>query len=62
MHAARFAEKSMKLLDYKTRHPLRNGLQKMIELAKVVAQQEPTYMLPLEIDKNTPKVWIERSI
>jgi len=56
------AEKSMKLLDYKTRHPLRDGLQKMIEWARSVGKQEPTYTLPLEITKNAPKVWIEKSI
>ena len=56
------AEKSMKLLDYKTNHSLRDGLKKMIEWAKAEGQQEPTYTLPLEITKNAPKVWLEKSI
>jgi UDP-glucose 4-epimerase len=56
------AEKSVKVLDYKTRHPLRSGVQKMIEWARAVGKQEPTYTLPLEITKNAPKVWIDRSI
>jgi UDP-glucose 4-epimerase len=43
------AEKSMKLLDYQTRHPLRNGLQKMIEWARVMGQQEPTYTIEQSI-------------
>lgn len=56
------AEKSIKFLDYKTGHSLREGLKKMIKWARAVGQQEPTYTLPLEITKNAPKVWIDRSI
>jgi UDP-glucose 4-epimerase len=55
-------EKSVKLLGYETRHPIRVGLQKMIEWARKVGPQRPTYTFPLEITKNAPKVWIERSI
>ena len=55
-------EKAMKLLDYRTRHQLSSGLQKMVEWAKSVGPQEPTYTLPLEITKNAPKVWVEKSI
>ena len=55
-------EKSKKLLDYKTRHTLRDGLQKMIAWGHNVGKQEPTYTLPLEITKNAPKVWVDRSI
>jgi UDP-glucose 4-epimerase len=55
-------EKSMRLLDYKTRHPLRNGLEEMVNWAKTVGQQEPTYVLPLEIVKNAPEVWIKKSM
>jgi len=55
-------DKSIKLLDYKTQFPLREGLKRMIEWAKKKGPQEPTYMLPLEITKNAPQVWVERAI
>jgi UDP-glucose 4-epimerase len=55
-------EKSIKLLDYKTRHPLDTGLRKMIDWAKAVGPQEPTYTLPLEITRNAPKVWVNKSV
>jgi UDP-glucose 4-epimerase len=55
-------EKSTKVLDYKTRHPLKEGLKEMIKWARMVGPQEPTYTLPLEITKNAPGVWIERTI
>jgi UDP-glucose 4-epimerase len=55
-------EKSMTFLDYQTRHKLRDGLKKMIQWATERGEQEPTYTLPLEITKNAPRVWIERSM
>jgi len=55
-------EKSMNMLDYKTRFPLREGLERMIDWAKEKGPQEPTYTLPLEITKNAPQVWVKRAI
>jgi UDP-glucose 4-epimerase len=55
-------EKSMKLLDYKTKHHLEKGLQEMIEWARKVGPQEPTYTLPLEITKNAPQVWVNKTM
>lgn len=59
-HAYCTVKKSVDLLHYKTKHTLKEGLQKMVEWAKTMGPQEPTYTLPLEITKNAPKVWVER--
>jgi len=53
-------KKSEKLLDYSTKHPLREGVIKMVEWAKEHGPKEPTYTVPLEITKKAPKVWKER--
>lgn len=55
-------EKSRKLLGYKTRHTLREGVRKMVKWAKEIGPKEPTYTLPLEIEKKAPKVWKQRLI
>jgi len=55
-------KKSVELLDYRTRHPLRTGLRTMIDWAEKQGKQEPTYTLPLEITKNAPKVWVDKSM
>lgn len=55
-------EKSEKLLDYKTRYKLKDGIKKMIEWAKKVGPQKSTYRLPLEITKKVPRVWKEKLI
>jgi len=52
--------KSERLLDYKTRHTLAEGLKKMVQWAQEVGHQEPTYTLPLEITRKAPKVWLEK--
>lgn len=61
-HAYCTTEKSEKLLDYKTRHGLKNGVKRMVEWAKKVKPQKPTYKIPLEITKKAPKVWLEKLI
>jgi len=61
-HAYCTVDKSIKLLDYKTRHGLKEGVAKMVEWAKQVGPQEPSYRLPLEITKKAPKVWVEKSM
>lgn len=59
-HAYCTVRKSEDLLDYKTRHTLKQGLSKMVEWAKTLGPQEPTYKLPLEITKRAPRVWVDQ--
>ena len=61
-HAYCTTEKCKKLLDYKTRHTLREGVKKMVSWAKKVGPQKPAYTLPLEIKKKVPRVWKERLV
>jgi UDP-glucose 4-epimerase len=61
-HAFWTIQKSVDLLGYKTRHSLKDGLEKMVGWAKQIGPQQPTYTLPLEITKGAPKVWVERSM
>lgn len=61
-HAYCTTKKSEKLLNYKTRYKLKDGIKKMVEWAKKVGPQKPTYRLPLEITKNVPRVWKEKLI
>ncbi len=58
-HAYCTVRKSMDLLDYKTNHALKQGLSKMVEWARDLGPQEPTYKLPLEITRKAPRVWID---
>jgi len=60
MHAYCTVRKSMDLLDYGTDHNLRQGLSKMVEWARNLGPQEPTYTLPLEITRKAPRVWLDR--
>lgn len=55
-------DKSEKLLDYKTAHPLKLGVEKMWEWALEIGPQQPAYTLPLEITKKAPKLWREQSM
>lgn len=59
-HAYCTVRKSVDLLNYKTHHTLKQGLSKMVEWAKEVGPQEPTYKLPLEITKKAPRVWVNK--
>ena len=61
-HAHCTVQKSIDLLGYKTNHSLKDGLAKMVEWARQVGPQEPTYTLPLEITKGAPRVWVERAM
>ena len=61
-HAHCTIGKSEKLLGYKTEHKLKDGLEKMIKWCKGLGPQEPTYRVPIEVNKNVPKVWQERMI
>jgi UDP-glucose 4-epimerase len=61
-HAYCTTEKSEKLLGYRTKHRLEDGIKKMVEWAKKVGPQKPTYRLPLEITKKAPRVWREKLI
>lgn len=56
------SEKSEKLLNYKTSTVLKDGIKIMVEWAKEVGPQEPTYRLPLEITKKAPQVWKEKLV
>lgn len=59
-HAYCTVRKSMDLLDYKTRHNLKEGLAEMVEWARDLGPQEPTYKLPLEITRKAPRVWVDK--
>lgn len=61
-HAYCTTKKSEELLDYKTTHRLKDGIKKMVEWAKKVGPQKPTYRLPLEITKKAPRAWKEKLI
>lgn len=54
--------KSEKLLDYKTNHRFKEGVEKMVEWARKIGPQKPTYTLPLEITKRAPSVWLEQLV
>jgi hypothetical protein len=38
------------------------GIKIMVNWAKEVGPQEPTYRLPLEITKKAPQVWREKLV
>lgn len=59
-HAYCTVKKSFDLLGYETRNSLKEGLEQMVEWARKVGRQQPTYILPLEITKGAPRVWVER--
>jgi len=61
-HAYCTIEKAERLLDYETRTKLEDGVQKMVDWAKKVGPQKPTYRLPLEITRRAPRVWTERLV
>jgi UDP-glucose 4-epimerase len=61
-HAWCTTKKSEKLLGYKTRYPLRKGIEEMIEWVKTIGPQETAYTIPLQITKNAPEVWLKKLI
>jgi UDP-glucose 4-epimerase len=61
-HAYSTVKKSVDVLGYETRHGLKDGLGKMVEWAKQVGPQQPTYTLPLEITKGAPRIWVEKAM
>lgn len=61
-HAYCTTEKAEKLLDYRTKHKLKDGAKKMAEWVKKVGPQKPTYKVPMEITKKVPRVWLEKLI
>ena len=61
-HAYCTVAKSKQLLEYSTRFKLADGLSCMYEWARRLGPQQPTYKLPLEINRRAPKVWLERLI
>ncbi len=61
-HAHCTIKKSQKILGYRTKHKLKDGIKKMVEWARKTGPQKPTYRLPLEITKRAPKVWYKKMI
>lgn len=61
-HAYSTVQKSIELLDYDTKHMLKEGLARMVKWAKSYGPQEPTYKVPLEITKKAPRVWVEKQM
>lgn len=59
-HAYCTVRKSIDLLGYRTEHSLKVGLAKMLDWARELGPQEPTYTLPLEITKKAPRIWVEK--
>jgi UDP-glucose 4-epimerase len=59
-HSHCTTEKSQRLLGYRNDHDLRTGLELMAEWARDLGPQKPTYVLPLEITRSAPQVWIRR--
>jgi len=59
-HAYCTIQKSRQLLGYETRHTLTEGLKKIVDWAKELGQQVPTYTIPLEVTKKIPRVWLEK--
>ena len=55
-------EKSIKLLGYRDKTTLREGIRKTIEWAKEVGPKEPKYLEKVEIEKNLHPAWRERLI
>ena len=55
-------KKSEKLLNYITKHTIKDGVSKTATWAKKIGPQEPTYTFPLEILKRAPRVWKEKLI
>jgi len=55
-------EKSIKLLGYRDKTTLREGIRKTIEWAKEVGPKEPKYLERVEIEKNLHPAWKERLI
>jgi UDP-glucose 4-epimerase len=61
-HAYCTIEKSIKLLGYRTRNTLGQGVRKFAEWARKVGPLEPSYKLPLEITKKAPSVWVQKEV
>ncbi|HWY28186.1 MAG TPA: NAD-dependent epimerase/dehydratase family protein, partial [Candidatus Sulfotelmatobacter sp.] len=61
-HAYSTVNKSTEVLGYETKHSLKEGLGKMVEWARQVGPQQPTYTLPLEITKGAPRIWVEKAM
>ncbi|MBM3304015.1 MAG: NAD-dependent epimerase/dehydratase family protein, partial [Candidatus Aenigmarchaeota archaeon] len=61
-HAHCTTDKSEGLLGYRTNHTLEQGLRKMIDWAREMGEQKPSYRIPLEITKKAPRVWREKMI
>jgi UDP-glucose 4-epimerase len=61
-HAHCTVGRSKKILGYRTKHKLKQGIEKMGEWATDFGSQKPTYRLPLEITKRAPKVWRDKLI
>jgi hypothetical protein len=59
-HAYSTVAKSIRLLEYKTTFGFRSGLERMVQWAKSVGPQEPSYTIPLEITKNAPRIWLKK--
>jgi UDP-glucose 4-epimerase len=55
------ADKARRLLGYKTRYTLKEGLQEMIDYIKTRGTKPFSYHLPIEIiNEKTPKTWKDR--
>ena len=61
-HAHCAVKRSQKILGYRTKHTLKEGIEKLVKWAREVGPQKPAYRLPLEITKKAPKFWTEKLV
>ena len=54
--------KSQKLLDFKDKTPIKEGIHKLVEWVKYVGPKEPKYLGKLEIEEYAPEVWIKKML
>lgn len=53
-------EKSVKLLDFKDKIDIKEGIHRLVEWAKKVGPKEPVYLEEFEIENHAPEVWTKK--
>lgn len=54
--------KSQKLLDFKDKTSIKEGIHKLVEWVKDVGSKEPRYLEKLEIEAYAPEVWTKKML
>jgi len=55
-------DKSIRLLDFKDKTSIKEGIHKLVEWAKHVGPKEPKYLDKLEIENFAPEVWTKKML